>query len=244
MPEALFFIEGSSLAIMSKVDLSPTQAHRLLLGPVSTCPSCGSVALRSWAMTAAPAEGEDVKLQSFSSPNSDETPFCLRMGKPACRPCQSSESETHCLAVAGAWQALDTHAVLGLRKQPRHIDGQTVKQQLLSRGGRRRSPGLKPGSAPVEDEWQAYKFNTDGELEATAVSTSIDHGSSASGSLYVVNAGPVAPLDSSSVAIAFGNVVKVIRASRRGQMISRSDGHVMERHGSISRRRLTMRKGQ
>ena len=84
--------------------------------------------------------------------------------------------------------------------------------------------------------WEAYKFSLDGEIETTDVSPNSngEGGADHDNTLYVSNAGPAVALDGQSIAVAFGNTVKVIRSARRGSMSRRPTGRTAEKMGSSS----------
>lgn len=242
---ATLFMDSQSLALIGRLD----SAGQLITGHVTHCPACGSIALKSAGLV-----GEDTKegkcsMTGLSGGDGEQAaPICLRNSTSSCRSFDRALRTTHEVAEAGAWLTLNSQAILGLRRRPRAANGQHVSRERRASTQQlrqRRRVSLTPqAQGDGQDEWEAYKLTLDGELETAiigaTVSDAVDSGHDVV--LYVNKAGPVVPLDSQSVAVAFGNTVKVIRSSRRGSLAKRSSGPTLERHASSSKRRLTLRK--
>ena len=81
----------------------------------------------------------------------------------------------------------------------------------------------------AEDIWETYKFFLDGEVQTMYVLPNGDSDSEQGTALYVSKAGAAVPLDSQSIAVAFGNTVKVIKSTRRGSLRRRPTGRTFDR---------------
>ncbi|TKA80443.1 hypothetical protein B0A55_03380 [Friedmanniomyces simplex] len=241
---ASFIVDAGTLVTICRFGGQPTPGSQLILGPVVSCPACGSTALRSIAFASNECEKRGFTLTTESFDGKEEAPLCLRSNGPSCRQADRSRNAAHKISDVGEWVALPSHAVVGLRRKPKQTNSYGARDLQSSMQGRHRRRGsLKPEHRSSEDGWQAYKFTLDGEVETADVPAASSE-TADEGLLYVNKAGPTVVLDAHSVAVAFGNTVKVIRSSRRGTMINRSNGQPLERHGSSSRRRLTQRKAQ
>ncbi|KAK5137343.1 hypothetical protein LTR08_008920 [Meristemomyces frigidus] len=247
---AAFFLDSQSLVVLGKVD-SPQELLdcNVLLGPVVDCTACGSLALTSVAFAgteqASPGKCIIVTLTAEAQDvagKDDAGMMCLRTSTPSCRSFDRARRTQHGLANAGAWRALSSHAVLGLRRRAKGPHDSSGVEKLFPTQLRHRRKASRPGDA--EDVWEAYSFSLDGGVETTNVPSSCaaDTDVEYDAALYVNSAGPTAPLDHHSIAVAFGNQVKIIRASGRGSLAKRNSEPV-ERHSLItSKRRLTLRK--
>ena len=198
------------------------------------------MSLRSFAFVTESCGSHGFELTAHRA-DEEEAPFCLRSNLISCRRVDQGHNNIYDMSDAGAWSSPPSHALVGLRRNSKQANGVNGTDQRSSRHRRRGSS--KPGQQDGEDTWQAYKFGVDGEIETTDVPLPSSESSGAT-PLYVNKAGPITALDAQTVAVAFGNTVKIIRTSRRGTISNRSAGQPLERLGSTSRRRLTLRKGQ
>lgn len=122
---------------------------------------------------------------------------------------------------------MKSQAILGLRKPASPHEGQR-KAGGASRLRRRQhtrsnvaADGGKDDDNENDDAWQGYRLSANGELESISVLPEANDSNTGllntdSTALYVTNAGPAVPLDDQSVAVAFGNTVKIVRSVRMG----------------------------
>ncbi|KAK5701355.1 hypothetical protein LTR17_022685, partial [Elasticomyces elasticus] len=239
-----FIIDAVTLSTICTLGASPEPGSRVVLGPVASCPVCGSVALRSFGFAALSSDGHGFTLSSRTTARKEEeAPLCVRSKSSSCRQIDDSDYAVHRMIDDGEWLAMPSQAIVGIRRKPqdaKHDDTTEVRSSTSISHRQRACP--KPVRRGSDDVWQVYRMNLDGEMDILdlPIPTGITDDEA---SLYVNKAGPAAMLDPHSVAVAFGNVVKVISLSRRGTTTNRSDGQLVQRHGSSSRRRLTLRKG-
>ncbi|KAK0269925.1 hypothetical protein LTR35_012659 [Friedmanniomyces endolithicus] len=242
---ASFILDVGTLTTICKLGQAPCPGSQVILGPTASCPTCGSIALISLAFAESGGEGREFSMRTESFDGDDGAPLCLRSSLPSCQKQDRSRSTAHDLSEdSGEWVALPAHAIVGLRRKPKQSNDSNDKDARSPTQGRplRRS-NRTPNQRTCEDGWQAYKLAIDGGIETVDMPVAPSDTSDGS-QLYVNKAGPALLLDAHSAAVAFGNTVQVIRAPRRGTMISRSNGQPLDRHGSSSRRRLTLRKAQ
>lgn len=239
----IFFIDALWLAVIAEinVDRDHDAQSSFVIGHVQPCIACGSAAIRSVAVANDASGSHDCDLTTWTaSETKDETgSICLRKTTASCISFDGAQKTNHKLADGGTWHALSSHYVLGLRKRqlPPANELMSNKSEIAAPTRlRHRRIAAQSASKP---EWEAYRFSLDGELESVASSTvpDADHETS----LYVNSAGPTVPLDAQSVAVAFGNTVKIVRASHGSRITTPSS---LERKTSNSRRRVSSRKGQ
>ncbi|KAI7208927.1 hypothetical protein KC333_g8943 [Hortaea werneckii] len=241
----VLFVDSSTLNTLSKIDLDTPLAD-MTLGNSAHCAACGSVALRSVGLISEMEPDGSSEMTVLSARDGDlGGALCLRHNTSSCHSFAQATKATHKVQnPAGSLCALDSQAVLGLRRlPPLKEDATPAKQASSAQTRHRRRASTRPSTTSREITWEAFKVSLNGEIESTPVLA--NEGSEAEGcSLYVNSAGPAVALDHQSSAVAFGNQVKVIRSSRRGSLAGKSDGPALQRHGSTSKRRLTLRKGQ
>jgi hypothetical protein len=112
--------------------------------------------------------------------------------------------------MAGAWEATLFNSVAGIREEIHKSSGSRKdKRALRSYGmlGRKRGPQPRnPDLTPDKDHWEAWTMFSTGEVVTHSILESADRETS----LLVTEAGPACPVGRKSVAVAFGNVVKMI----------------------------------
>ncbi|KAK4560340.1 hypothetical protein LTR86_005536 [Recurvomyces mirabilis] len=187
----------------------------ILLPNVSKCQRCGGPALLSISLV---CEAQDSEAFSVEVPVKEESnnPLCLQRSSIECGMSTSSQRTIHDIRNAGVWTTIPSHGVIGLRRKAVPEDAKLrarASNTLL--GPRLRNHQRIAPPQDVIDEWEAYKYTSDGEVETVE----LRYSPAADGqySLYVHKAGPVAHLDDQSIAVAFGNTVKIIRSFRMGR---------------------------
>lgn len=205
-----YLVDARTLATITTLrTIEKGQKASLVLGQCTRCDACGSVALQNLALVSEKGKLEEliVDVRGSETTESDIYAFCIKGQQSICNTLHSSVKTTHTLSAPGAWHALPSHAVLGIRKRPPPppSPSPTPPSQLRHRRSARSQHLID--SSP--DEWEAYCLSLSGELKTLDLSSASD----AEQTLYVTKPGPAAPLDSQAVAIAYGNSVKVLRAS-------------------------------
>lgn len=247
---AVAFMDSQTLATIGSFDLeSHGDPHgSLLIDHITDCPSCGSVAFRYLALTNDPAEARECNLVTLSLGEDDKDPICLRKTQPSCQSFSDAQRTNHKVSAKGGWHPVKSQGVLGLRRRklPTADDNAArLKDSTSAQVRLRRRTRLSAQSTAGHEQWEAYKLSLGGELETVPVSaTSEVLGPGHETALYVNSAGPTVSLDVQSIAVAFGDGVKIIRTARRGAMVHRDDGPVLSRQSSTNRKRLNFRKGQ
>ncbi|KAI6794111.1 hypothetical protein KC361_g5786 [Hortaea werneckii] len=242
----VLFVDGSTLNTLSKIDLE-TPVADITLGNTAHCAACGSVALRSVGLISEIEHNGSSEMTVLSARDGElRGALCLRHNTSSCHSfAQASKAKHKVQNAAGSLCALDSQVVLGLRRLPPQLneDVSPAKHSSSAQIRHRRRASTRPSTTSREITWEAFKVSLNGEIESTPVLAN-EQSEAEGSSLYVNSAGPAVALDHQSSAVAFGNQVKVIRSSRRGSLAGNADGPAIQRHGSTSKRRLTLRKGQ
>lgn len=240
----LVILENQSLTVVGKIDLDQTGGHvgQLLSGPITRCPACGSQALRSIALAYHVKLGEICQAVTFTGGGQEEAkvPICLKNGTAQCHILDCARKDIYAVANAGVWRAIHSGIVLGLRKSHEHRETHTPNTS--AKPGLRHRRGVSKNSlqSAQRDIWEAYAFFADGKMEAVQLPQICGSDESA---LYVHKCEIAVALDTQSIAVAFGNSIKIIKSSRQGGTGNRVNGTVEGHTSSTSKRRLTLRRG-
>ena len=243
------FLDIDTLGHVAMIDFSDILEHHietLFISPSKRCPSCGSLAFQKLAVLTSVLKKDRFIFVTWSSKGGNDSGICLSHSSTLCKTLNTAKKETLEMDAPGAWYAVKSQAVIGLRKRKPPFDMKGVshveaKFSGLRQRGRSRRKML---SDEGPEQWEAYRLSIHGHLETIDVSVHEDPALSPDTALYVDSAGPVVALDSQTIAVAFGNHVKIIRASRRGSMSRRSTVSSLDRQSSTSRRLTTVRRGR
>ena len=227
----VLFLDSQSLTVLGKVESNETSFSRVVLGQSAQCTYCGSVAFRCVALVGDVSYGGECVVTAMWAKGDHDATICLKGATPSCQSFDKAQRTKHTVSKAGAWAAVTSQAILGLRRMVPQIanKSQTDKRSSTNRVRQRRQARSKSQPEEEEDVWEAYKLSLDGEMETMEVVPNDDTSPEFDSSLYVSNAGPAVPLDSQSVAVAFGNSLKIIKSARRGSTSRRATGRSLER---------------
>lgn len=233
------FLNSNSLAQVATLDVAEPGGHvdGLLIGPSRKCPACSGIALRNIAASSTGTGKNDRVITTWSVDN-DEGCFCLAPNSTMCMPFDGTLKESFTIDHPDAWSIVKSQAVLGMRRRRQQVSENTNTRRMTTTELRQRRHARQSAqSQDNREEWEAYKISIDGDMETTDIPpTSDSRLGQHETDLYVNSAGPVVPLDSQAVAVAFGNTVRVIRSSRRGSINRLSAAPSLERQSSTSRR--------
>ncbi|ROW06187.1 hypothetical protein VMCG_04706 [Cytospora schulzeri] len=138
----------------------------------------------------------------------------------------------------GVWTPLRNGCVLGIRKKEDVPPRSPIQERLpafaqssLRRRGRADSPPKRPKPADTWEIWVITRLEGDGDIETTPFIGPDDPSA-----LIVSDLGPIVKVGSSSAAVGFGNVIKVIAVGHE-RFESAEEGREAENIGLTSRRR-------
>ncbi|RDL32067.1 WD40 repeat-like protein [Venustampulla echinocandica] len=184
-------------------------------------PQCGSVGLASLAIAYTCAETGSCILQSYLPQREGDT-ICFRdpwkPGSKTC--CLWRETVEHKYEVQnpGEWQALQIGYVVGVRKRETRAGvKETGSHSTLSPGtsGLRRRGGngthslshsISKSEMDDEDSWEVWSINARGDRSSTPLCDANQNHES----LLVNGLGPMEKAGKSVIAVALGNIIKVI----------------------------------
>lgn len=233
------FLDSESLLTLSQFDALREDMgfDNILLGPSMACPACGGPALRSLTVLAENQQQSRHSLLLLPKSTEDGAAICIRKGSASCTSFESTRRSWQAHANPGAWSSMSSQVVAGLRKIVAESSKATANgapkgsnSHVRQRRHARFTTQQAETTRHEATSWEAYSLSAAGEMETIdASSPAAEEDSGESSSLYVTTPGPAVALDAQSVAVAWGNVVKVVRSTRRGSMIGRKTGRKLDR---------------
>lgn len=179
-------------------------------------PQCGSVGLASLALAYTCAETGACILQSYL-PQRDGDTICFRdpwtPGSKTC--CLWRETVEHNFVIEnpGEWRTLQIGYIVGVRKRESPTENQEASTinvpSSLGSGLRRRGGFHQSANKPQavdEDAWEAWSISARGDRTTVPLS----NGQRGSEHLLVSELGPMERVGKRTIAVALGNVVKVV----------------------------------
>lgn len=207
----VYLVDVRTLTIITTLHtIAEGQKASLVLGQRTRCDACGSVALQGLAVASEKGKLQELVVDVRGGGNAETAihNFCIKRQQSICNTIHDATKTTHNIQNPGAWHALASHAVLGIRKRPSQAPEPLPSHQLRHRRSARSQHLIET----AQDEWEAYCLSLTGELKTLDISTSVPS-SDADQALYVTKPGPTALIDGQSVAVAFGNCIKILKAS-------------------------------
>lgn len=244
----ILLVDARSFALLSKLDQGiPIDLARggVVMGETSRCTACRSPSIRSLTYVAEGPRNGCILVNATVSNGETEVSLCLKQSAEGCQTAKNLTLTQHNLPDAGTWRLLEGGAVLGMRKRETEMSRDELANRAAVRQPRhRRHVRTRFFHEETPEIWEGYSFLTNGELKTVKTESPNEATDAAhDDALYVNSAGPIVSLDAHSVAVAFGNVVKIIKTTRRGSISRASDDVTLDRHSSMSRKRF-QRKAQ
>lgn len=243
---SVLFLDSQSHTVLGKLEANEISFSRIILGQSTQCSQCGSMAFRCAALIGDVSYGGECTVTTLWAKGGNDVPICLKGTTPSCQSFDQVQRTKHSIAKPGAWSAVTSQAVLGLRRMVPRSESKTRtdKRPSATRLRHRRQARSKAQPEDNEDIWEAYKLSLDGEMETIEVFPNENASTEAGSALYVSNAGPAVPLDGQSVAVAFGNSLKIIKSARRGSTSRRPTGRSLERQLISSKDSMASQKAR
>ncbi|KUJ19726.1 uncharacterized protein LY89DRAFT_579832 [Mollisia scopiformis] len=173
-------------------------------------PQCGSVGLASLAIAYTCAETGNVILQSYL-PQREGDIICFRdpftPGSKTCCLWRETVENKYVVENPGQWEALQVGYLVGIRKCESII--KEMSHPIANTGVRRR--GARPNRPSLErrnsedEAWEVWSISSAGARATTPLFGSKDRDH-----LLVSSLGPLQKMGKSSLAVALGNIVKII----------------------------------
>ncbi|KAJ8105569.1 hypothetical protein OPT61_g10096 [Boeremia exigua] len=203
------------------------------------CP-CGAPAVQTLSVVYGEQDKEHMIMQTFSPGDASVPQLCLGKpldrAKQNCRGLESATEAVFCIDSAGAWESTGTSSIVGVRRRAQsgstssvisYDDEDTLNSVISISAVRQRSS--KPEKALVSsrstngrrhtqsltdeaDSWEAWTLSATGEFRSRSLlpDDCDEMEDDAEEDLFVVAPGPIARLGKRSVAVGFGNTVKII----------------------------------
>ncbi|KAF8252243.1 hypothetical protein K440DRAFT_651426 [Wilcoxina mikolae CBS 423.85] len=183
-----------------------------------TCLYCGCPSVLSFSLAYSERESGMFMMHTFSSSRGKMRDICLRAERDRReRKCSGFESvveTTHWLDNVEGWEPTNLNMIAGIRRREMPMDDQSSDDyepptQNCSNLRRRKKVEKRP-IHEEEDEWEAWTMDACGVVTSYPLIDDLDLESRGQG-LLVSRAGPVSKVGQRSVAVGFGNNVKVLR---------------------------------
>ncbi|KAI9698946.1 MAG: hypothetical protein M1836_003135 [Candelina mexicana] len=198
------------------------QTVRALHSPHRQCLSCGALCVGSLSIVYTELQTQNCIMHTFT-PSKKGALICLHTQAKGqgerCAGFECASESLHWIENVSVWEATDINTVIGVRKRSTlgsdPPNGRTHTTQVSASGIFRRIRGPKqpqaaPPSPEPDDEWEAWSLSASGDIHTTSLLPPNEQGVNVNEQLFVSKPGPICKLGARSVALGFGNVVKVI----------------------------------
>jgi hypothetical protein len=243
-----------SRAIIHAFHVGRVKPHsfRVMHSTPRQCP-CGAPSVHSLSVAYSEQDTNHMILQTFALDEKSTSYFCL--GKPSenetykCRGLDLAIEAVHCVEPAGVWESTDATNIIGIRRgvqsptpsssasgveldpaaltsalKLRATKGEQNYNLLDSAFGTRHSSG----SFKDSDSWEAWTLSSSGEFRSRPLvsADALEGEEHVDEQLFVASAGPITKLGKKSVAVGFGNTIKVVTLGKESfeGMTSGKDG--------------------
>ncbi|KAF1826554.1 uncharacterized protein K489DRAFT_376978 [Dissoconium aciculare CBS 342.82] len=232
-------LDATTFDVITKVDYFVAQPgyDRVMMGPPRKCAVCGGLAVQSLTRLSIGEDGREGSINKWEITDvaDDEANICLERNAINCKSFKDTRSRVKEFRAAGAWAVLNDQVLLGLRRK------ETIRKGAeVVRDRRQARQQLRSLAAP--EQWEAYKISVDNGLECIDIGVSTGSSFISQSALYVESAGPAITLGEQAVAVAFGNVVQIVHATRRTTVGRRSRLPSLDRNASMTRKTASLRK--
>ncbi|KAL7276345.1 hypothetical protein RUND412_000648 [Rhizina undulata] len=179
-----------------------------------TCLYCGCPAVLSFSIAYSERDSGMFIMHTFYSTRGNMRDICLRVERDRrerkCSGFENVNEKVHWLENVEGWEPTNLNMVAGIRRRELSQEDQSSDDQasFQSSSLRRRGKANKKQSSEDEDEWESWTMQADGVVNTYPI-----HDKNADMSddgLLVSRAGPVSKVGQRSVAVGFGNTVKIL----------------------------------
>jgi hypothetical protein len=224
-----------SRAIIHAFHIGRVKPHsfRVMHATPRQCP-CGAPSVHSLSVAYSEQDTDHMILQTFVLDEKSTSYICL--GKPSeneahrCRGLNLATETVHCVEPAGVWESTESASIIGIRRAAQsptpsssasgvELDPVALTSALKLRATKgERSHGLfdsafgtrhSSGSSTDSEGWEIWTLSLSGEFRSRPLVSTGDE-DCLDEQLFVASAGPMTRLGKKSVAVGFGNTVKVI----------------------------------
>ncbi|KAL9073310.1 MAG: hypothetical protein Q9157_004787 [Trypethelium eluteriae] len=226
---------------------------RVLHSPRRRCLNCGGLAIHSFSVAYTETETGNCYMHTFTAGEGQNASICLQSSPQHddshCEGFAHATEALHWVDSAGVWESCAAQAIIGIRKRSQTTQAASEDSKELGykngttnflhtlRSRRRIMENAIGARRHDDDDWEAYTLSTSGDFYTTPL-----HPSSAAldeaDPLFVSSAGPICKLGARSVAVGFGNGIKIVALGheRFEELASDIDTAGAGYIGSVSRR--------
>ncbi|UPX10967.1 uncharacterized protein EKO05_0001598 [Ascochyta rabiei] len=236
--------EFNSKALIHAFEIGHIKPHsfRVMHSARRQC-SCGATAVHALSVAYAEQDTEHMLMQTFTPKAVPSSQICLGKQpdrrKHQCRGLESAAEAVYIVEAAGVWDSTNDSGVAGVRRRAQSTSASSVASDdddeavsssvTLTSAVRQRAS--RPSSSHVSsaknrryqhttindsDPWEAWTLSLTGEYRSRPLlaDNNDDMEDDAEDDLFVVAPGPIAKLGKRSVAVGFGNTIKIITLGR------------------------------
>jgi hypothetical protein len=211
----------NAAAVIYRFRLTNPQAQSLRTFHSSRqpCRSCGASAVGSFSLAYKTEDIDEFVMHTFTANRIQQERgylICLRTERnfreKRCAGFEQAFENVYRTEMAGVWEATRFNCVAGIREGSRKTSAARKAQQALaSRGLVRRKSDLRHNTdadlGPEEEHWEAWAMFSTGEVMTYAMPENTHEEET---SLLVTRVGPACAVGRKSVAVAFGNAIKMV----------------------------------
>jgi len=209
---------------------------RVLNSPQRECRECHSSAIHSISLVYTDFNSNSCVMRTYSISNDHNDLICLApkiAGRTAsCNTLIKAKESVHTIPRAGSWEATNMQSIIGIRR--RLNSGSALSSTDSTSSGAETQPTTtKPSKdaklpanrrsvdrvntstcidSEYSDEWEIWTLSASGEFHTLPLQSPVEDAaqSVSEDDLFIASLGPLARLGNRSVAVGFGNRVKVM----------------------------------
>jgi hypothetical protein len=239
------------------------QSLRLLSSPRRVCAECKSSAVHSLSLVYTDFESHSCVMRTYTISDDYNDLICLapRLAgkKYPCKGIPSAKEYHHTVESPGSWESTSMQSVIGIRRRPDprdspspaessssgiELNASDVNQRLQAKSRtiqRADSFTNTYSSANISEEWEVWTMSAVGEFHTLPL---VEDRSQTPGEddLFVASPGPIACLGNRSVAVGFGNRVKVMMVGNERFERDINEYQDSAHKGGARRKRPSVRK--
>lgn len=203
-------------------------------------PQCGSMGIASLSLAYTSTESGDCVIQTYL-PQEDGDAICFRNspnppGRNCCPWAEARETKTR-ISNPGSWEALPTGCVIGIRKKKTASPTQSISNSPTRSGLWRRTRHSEDEISEKGKKWEIWLVSKLGRQNVYETMP-LHPGMDIRGSLLITELGPLVKVGTASVAVGFGNMIKLISVGHEHfeNLADAASGESMMNIGSRRRR--------
>jgi Sterol-sensing domain of SREBP cleavage-activation len=227
------------------------------------CPTCHGAAVAGISFAYTHSEDGFCWFRTWRISSADETNpqlICLARDAESCTGPDKASERIRRVKEPGVWESTNAGSIIGIHKRPNQSDETPLsnasgtdagyfnlgvaKHRRLPSGSRKLDPALDGGNGGDALDWEAWSLSSNGEFLTEPLVRTLQEKQHSLGyqlddenDLFVVGPGPIARIGKRSVAIGFGNAVKVISLGHERFEDDADEFQDLALVGSVRRRR-------